>query len=150
MASRELGIRPATVRVPFSMANREAFRSAKEEGEPFEFRTRLKAEIIRAAIGATTALATVLLAGLRSDTNGAACVSEAPEFLGGAGLNLESEVGAGNLQQFFLLHGSALTALREHWSAQQICFHPRKAVPQLPQINFKSNLNQLIKFKLIN
>ena len=64
MASRELGIRPATVRVPFSMANRESFRSAKEEGEPFEFRTRLKAEIIRAAIGATTALTTVLLAGL--------------------------------------------------------------------------------------
>ena len=62
--SRELGIRPATVRVPFSMANREAFRSTKEEGEPFEFRTRLKAEIIRAAIGASTALTTVLLARL--------------------------------------------------------------------------------------
>ena len=53
-------------------------------------------------------------------------MSEAPEFLGGAGLNLESEAGAGNLQQFFLLHGSALTALREHWSAHQICFQREK------------------------
>ena len=30
------------------------------------------------------------------------------------------------MQQFFLLHGSALTALREHWSAHRICFRTRK------------------------
>ena len=66
-----------------------------------------------------------------SHQRGCVC-PEAPEFLGGAGLNLESEVGAGNLQQFFLLHGSALTALREHWSAHRTCFRTRKP-SQRPQ-----------------
>ena len=62
-------------------------------------------------------------------------MSEAPEFLGGAGLNLESEVGAGNLQQFFLLHGSALTALREHWSAHRIYFSSN--APKYREISVK-------------
>ena len=37
---------------------------------------------------------------------------EAPEFLGGAGINLEAEVAKGDVYEFFLLHGHVLANLR--------------------------------------
>lgn len=86
--AKALHILPPSIRAPFSSANRDAFRSAKDE--KFEFRSRLKAEIVMQAI-------------------------EAPEFLGGAGINLESEVAKGDVHQFCLLHSHVLANLREHW-----------------------------------
>ena len=42
--AKALHILPPSIRAPFSSANKDAFRSAKDE--KFEFRSRLKAEIV--------------------------------------------------------------------------------------------------------
>jgi hypothetical protein len=102
--AKALGTRPPAIRAPFTIANRDAFRSAKEDS--FEFRSRLKAEIVQQAI-------------------------EAPEFLGGAGINLESAVASGDVYQFYILHGHALQSLREHWCQLQRAFG-RGRLSELP------------------
>ena len=102
--AKALGARPPAIRMPFSTRNREAFRSAKEGA--FEFRSRLKAEIVQQAI-------------------------EAPEFLGGAGINLEAAASSGDIRQFFILHIHSLQYLRDHWAQLQRAFG-RGRLSELP------------------